>query len=527
MPSAEIELKLLLPGANAADIEDRLRGLGVLARRKAQTQWLWNRYYDTAEASLRTQRSALRLRCVSDAPWQPGPRGTVPKGKWIQTFKSAGTSLGGLSTRGEWESEQASGALNERALRETPWRQMDPRGELFAALRPCFDTRSRRTTWQLRRFQGAWIEVALDVGDIVAGEQSLPVLELELELKRGPAESLFALAHTIAQTVAILPCDASKAERGYGLALGQRLRPRSAKAIALPPDATPLHAAQASLADAYEQITRNLAGLLDADDPELVHQARVGWRRWRSAGWLFSPWIEPMPDTAALKPLLAALGEMRDLDVLQIETLATWLPRLVEGDAPRRRPAQRVVAQVAQAQATQRERVRASLCSPPTGAALLRLAHALVDIAEAARENGSTDAPHEEEKRKGRKGKKHGKAGERHKQAQGAAWATARMATVRTQLERTLKASNQPDASTGLIHRARLKAKRARYAAEMLRDVLPPHSGVKLARKATAIQTRVGQDRDLQRAIALLQDLRADARLIAFLQGVRAGRTGA
>ncbi|MEZ5703149.1 MAG: CYTH and CHAD domain-containing protein [Burkholderiaceae bacterium] len=521
MPSAEIELKLLLPGANAADIEDRLRGLAVLARRKAQTQWLWNRYYDTAEASLRTQRSALRLRCVSDAPWQPSPRGPVPKGKWIQTFKSAGTSLGGLSTRGEWESEQASGALDERALRETPWRQMDPRGELFAALRPCFDTRSRRTTWQLRRYQGAWIEVALDVGDIVAGEQSQPVLELELELKQGPAESLFALAHTIAQTIAVLPCDASKAERGYNLALGQRLRPRSAKAIALPPDATPLHAAQASLADAYEQITRNLAGLLHADDPELVHQARVGWRRWRSAGWLFSPWTGPMPDTADLKPLLIALGQMRDLDVLQIETLATWLPRFVEGDALRRRPAQRVVAQVAQAQAAQRERVRASLCSPPTGAALLRLAHALVEIAEAARANGATGAPRKAEKRKA---KKHGKAGERHNQAKGTPWATARMATVRTQLERTLKASNQPDASTTLIHRARLKAKRARYAAEMLHDVLPPHSGVKLARRATAIQTRVGQDRDMQQAIALLQAMEVDARLIGFLQGVRAGR---
>ncbi|HEY9095422.1 MAG TPA: inorganic triphosphatase, partial [Hydrogenophaga sp.] len=355
MSQSEIELKLLLPGADASDIENRLRALPALARRKAQTQWLWNRYYDTTDASLRMQRSALRLRCVSDTPWETTRRGAMPQGDWIQTFKSAGTSVGGLSTRGEWESRQASGALNERALRETPWRRMDPDGQLFAALRPCFDTRSRRTTWQLQRHQGAWIEVALDVGDIVANGQSMPILELELELKRGPAESLFSLAHTIAQTIAVLPCDVSKAERGYQWAQGLAHRPRMANEIALDRHATPLQAAQAALADAYEQITRNLAGLLEADDPELVHQARVGWRRWRSAVWLFSPWTQPMPDATAMKPLLKALGQLRDLDVLQGETLAAWLPTFIEGDEKRHRAARRTVAQVGQARTAQRE----------------------------------------------------------------------------------------------------------------------------------------------------------------------------
>jgi uncharacterized membrane-anchored protein len=59
----------------------------------------------------------------------------------------------------------------------------------------------------------------------------------------------------------------------------------------------------------------------------------------------------------------------------------------------------------------------------------------------------------------------------------------------------------------------------------MLGDVLPPATGSKLARKATAVQTRVGADRDLQQAITLLRSLNADASLIAFLQGVLIGRS--
>ncbi|HEY9095505.1 MAG TPA: CHAD domain-containing protein, partial [Hydrogenophaga sp.] len=154
------------------------------------------------------------------------------------------------------------------------------------------------------------------------------------------------------------------------------------------------------------------------------------------------------------------------------------------------------------------------LSSPPAGAALLHQAHALFALTHTTGAPTAPQAGH----------KKSGKAHKATPGSWGANWAQKRMATVRRQLERTLKASTQRQASDELIHQSRLKAKRARYAAEMLRDVLPADSGIKLARKATAIQTRVGEDRDMQQAIALLQAMGADARLIGFLQGVRAGR---
>jgi inorganic triphosphatase YgiF len=506
MSHAEIELKLLLPGADASDIEARLSRLSVLARRRAQYLWLWNRYFDTPEETLREQRSALRLRCVSDSPWKVSKLGALPEGKWIQTFKSAGTSRGGLSSRGEWESDEIMGSLNELALRKTPWSQLDIDGRLFANLRPCFDTRCRRITWQLQRFQGASIEVALDVGEIVAGNRRLPILEIELELKRGPVQPIFALAKLIAQRIAVLPCDVSKAERGYQLAHDQVFNPRRAQSIQLDKRADPLAAAQTAFSETFEQFTRNLWGLTISDDPELVHQARVGWRRWRSAKWLFSPWLSRFPVTETLKPLLNELGCLRDLDVLGCETLATWLPIFIDNDNHRLRIANQAMAQVDQARSERRASLRAVIEAPATGVALLGLSQAMAELPGLH----SSSSTHRK------------KNGKRELASQ---WAHDRMATMRRRLKRTLEASAKPGAPVELIHRSRLRAKRARYAVELLSSVLPPKTGSRLATKATAIQTRVGLARDLQTGITLLQSLHVDANLITFLSGVQAGRT--
>lgn len=506
MTHSEIELKLLLPGADASDIEVRLRELSVLARRKVQTQWLWNRYFDTPEEALREQRSALRLRCVSDSPWKDAKLGALPEGKWIQTFKSAGTSRGGLSIRGEWESHEAYGSLNESALRKTPWNRLDTDGHLFADLRPCFDTRCRRTTWQLQRYQGASIEVALDVGEIVADNRRLPILEIELELKRGPAQSLFSLAKLIAQVIGVLPCDISKAERGYQFIHDQAFNPSRAKSIQLDKRVAPLAAAQSAFAETFEQFTRNLWGLTASDDPELVHQARVGWRRWRSAIWLFSPWLPAVPDTGALKPLLNELGHLRDLDVLRCETLATWLPAFIDNCDDRLRIANDAMAQVDQARSKQRARLRAQIAAPETGLALVDLSQAMAEMTALQ----SSSPIH-----RNKKGKK----------ALASQWAHERMMTLRRRLKRTIEASTEPGAPVELIHRSRLRAKRARYAAEMLSAVLPPKTGSRLATKAAAIQTHAGLARDLQTGITLLQSLHVDVSLIAFLSGVKAGRT--
>jgi len=498
MSNAETELKLLLPGAQPATIEARLRQLGVLARRRTSTQWLWNVYHDTPDQALRQQRQALRMRCVSERPWKNSAAAATLLGEWIQTFKSAGVSQGGLSRRGEWETRERSGRLNPLTLRNTPWAEMDPDGQLFATLQPCFETRCRRTVWTLHRYQGATIEVALDIGEIVANDRTEPILELELELKTGEPEALFTLAQEIASTLAVLPCDVSKAERGYRLAQGISHPASPAAVLQLPADATPQGAACQALAATFDQLTRNLASLLASDAPEVVHQARVAWRRWRSAVRLFAPWLPHPPDVSGLRLLQDALGPLRDLDVLRTDTLGRWLPAFVEADENRQHIADRAASRIDGARATQRERVRTLLAQPATGLALLGLAHDLAKLhAEVEAAPTATSKP----------------------------WAAARMKKLQKRLEAALKASRKPQAGPEQVHRARIQAKRTRYAAEMLRDLLPARLSKTLTRAATEVQTRLGDDRDLQQAVRLLEELQVDPALEQFMRGVLAAES--
>ncbi|WP_127803729.1 CYTH and CHAD domain-containing protein [Hydrogenophaga sp. NH-16] len=498
MSHAETELKLLLPGAQPSTIEERLRRLGALARRRQATHWLWNVYFDTPDQQLRQQRHALRLRCISDIPWRANASAATVRGEWVQTFKSAGVSQGGLSRRGEWERRQPSGRLDPEALRETPWADLDPDGRLFGQLTPCFETRCRRTVWTLHRYQGATIEVALDIGEIAACGRSEPILELEFELLQGPSDALFHLARQVASEVAVLPFDQSKAERGYRLAQDQPREASPAQAVHLAPGTGPQQAVVQALAACFDHFSRNLACTLVSDDPEVVHQARVGWRRWRSAVRLFAPWLPGRPDADGLRPLLAELGRMRDLDVLRVDTLGRWLPAFVDEDAQRQRIADVALERIDEARRAQRRRLRDALAAPGTGQTLLALAQGLFQLATAQTAAGAYDTP----------------------------WARKRIRKLRRRLDAALKASRRAPADLEKDHRVRIQAKRVRYAAEILRDLLPARRTKGLTRAAIEVQTRLGAERDLRQAVRLLEELRTDAALTSFLRGVLTGLHG-
>ena len=500
MNPTEVELKLLLPGADALVVEQTLSLIPALAACKPRRQWLWNRYYDTAQQALRQQRSALRLRCVSDQPWSETDPGRPASGEWIQTFKTAGISRGGLSQRGEWESAVASGELDRAALAATPWSAFDPEGELFGQLQPCFDTRCCRTTWLLQQADGSRIEVALDSGEIAAAGRVLPMLELELELQAGMPQALFELAQQIAREIAVLPCDASKAERGYALAQGLAHVPARARATHLPAGVSPLTAAQQAMGEMLEQFTRNLAGLLQGDDPELVHQARVAWRRWRSAERLFRPWLSKLAPREPLRPLLDALGQLRDLDVAGSETLPAWIPAYAAGDPARLELARQVLGQMTAASQLQREAARALLAQAGTGLGLLGLAHWLHELSDAAatQETGQRKAERD--------------------------WAMERSVRLLSRLQRSIEQSSRNDASEPEQHQTRLLAKRVRYSVETLQDLLPEKKAGRWLRESTRVQSRIGSERDLLRAIELLQQTAAGSGLLEFLRGVATAR---
>ncbi|EPC02787.1 hypothetical protein L861_23525 [Litchfieldella anticariensis FP35 = DSM 16096] len=199
--SQEIELKLALAGT----VTTRLADHPLLVERTPTTSMLGNTYYDTPEADLERARMALRIRRT------PGAR--------VQTLKTSGQGRGGLSIRGEWEWPIDGDELDLKGLAELPPMQDIPSGTLVR-LAPRFVTDFQRHTWMLE-MAGSHVELALDQGEIRAGERRAAINELELELKEGTNDALWQLAERLAEWVPLRPANTSKAARGTALLAGR------------------------------------------------------------------------------------------------------------------------------------------------------------------------------------------------------------------------------------------------------------------------------------------------------------------
>jgi len=488
--SQEIELKLALPNSDPSSLAARLARLPVLARRKPTQQLLHNVYYDTPGQILRKKCAALRIRRV----------GSGAKPQWLQTFKTGGRGDSALSQRGEWEVPVPSEALVLDDLKATPWSRMDPDGQVFQALAPCFVTTFERTSWLVRRRDGSEIEVALDLGQIVAGEKSTPICELELELMAGQPSALFDLAQQIARTIAVMPLNMSKAERGYALAKDCQDKPLVAKPPELASELLLTATAGRVLREMFCQFTTNLNALLTSDDPEVVHQARVGWRRFRSALRLFKPAlaVDAVPSWQALQPLLGFLGDLRDHDVALTDTLPPLADAYTAGDARRTDTWQAMTQALRQAADFQRKSVRYALQEPTVGATLLATTQWLEELSALT---GPIDAG--VDLKVSLKG-----------------WARRR--TVR--LHKQLKLAGKDQSSPESQHRVRIFAKRMRYGIEALRSLLPKQRAKRWCQQATSLQTSLGASRDVKQAGVLAAKLEADHGLVEFLRGVAVGQ---
>ena len=167
-------------------------------------------------------------------------------------------------------------------------------------------------------------EFAVDRGTIVAGDAREPICELELELREGEADALFAFALRLLEYVPFTIGMESKAARGFAL-----LTPKPAVPVRA---VSPVIARTASSDDAFvaiarsclQQLVANDRGVIGSDDVEYIHQARVAIRRLRSAFGLFRTIVprEAVATTLAeVQRVGAALGAARDWDVFVTETL--------------------------------------------------------------------------------------------------------------------------------------------------------------------------------------------------------------
>lgn len=116
----------------------------------------------------------------------------------------------------------------------------------------------------------------------------------------------------------------------------------STKEQASPLDSDPPAEALAPLGDyAYQAIqkhfkksTKHKTVVLEDQDPEPLHQMRVGMRRLRTVLEVFEP-VLALPKSASknhIKKIAKSLGKVRDADVLKAELETRYRPNLEEGE---------------------------------------------------------------------------------------------------------------------------------------------------------------------------------------------------
>ena len=352
--AAEIELKL----AVAAEHLPRLARLPLLkSAARARATHLFSVYYDTPDLELRDQGVALRLR--------------RDRSRWVQTLKTAGRVDAGLHQRDELETPVPAQIISFPALAQSGAAPILTDPGLPLKLRPVFTTDFWRSVRLIEPEPGSQIELCIDRGTITAGGAQAPIHEIELELKAGTAERIVDLALGVLEHVPVRLEPATKAERGYALAKAGAAMPVKAS--------TPALTAAMSVSDAFREVVfgciahlqANERGVLDSDDPEYLHQARVALRRLRSSLTVFRsafPQILFSELVPELRWLGTQLGPARDWDVFATESLPA-----VSTAFPGDEGLHRLTEQVAQMRAAADDAARESLLAPRYTRLLLEL----------------------------------------------------------------------------------------------------------------------------------------------------------
>ncbi|MGK6323682.1 CHAD domain-containing protein [Sphingomonas sp. DT-51] len=293
----EVELKLELD----AEHLNALSASHALAGVPAQDREQFSTYFDTPNQNLRAEGFSLRVR-------RTGRR-------HVQTIKTNASAAAGMFARSEWEQDVV--APEPELGIASPLRTLMT-DEVLGQVAPAFTVAVTRRQWLIEQ-DGAVIELVADKGIVTAADRSTSVSEIELELKRGPANAVFRLARELARDVPIRVGVLTKAERGYRLIEAAGTDAVKAERLALKPGATAAAAFAGIVGVCLRQFRLNEDILRRDPNPGALHQARVALRRLRSALSIFKPIntddrLEHL--AGELRWLAGSLGDARDLDVL-------------------------------------------------------------------------------------------------------------------------------------------------------------------------------------------------------------------
>ena len=478
MVPSETELKLRI-APDAAVRLTRHPALKPIKRSRSRAARLTSTYYDTPEGDLAAAGVALRLR-------RDGRQ-------WVQTVKGPSSArTAGLFTRPEFEWPVNGPALDPLRFAATPFRRALGKAEQ-RGLAPRFTTDITRTTIPLTFPDSTMARLCIDVGEVRTDDGQpalrLPMHEIELELEAGDVRRLYELAQMLATDIPLAFEPSTKAERGYALRSPQALAPVRAEDAELPAKCAAGAAFAAIMRSCLGQIERNAQGVLTSDDPEWVHQMRIGVRRLRAClslarRGISSERIEPL--RVELRWLAHALGSARDCDVFATATLPQFREAAARGTgAALNDTMTKLAAKAAAKRRDARAHARAALASPR----FVRLVLAAAALAAAPELNVALHAHG-------------GKLAQRARDV-------ARPLLKRRHQSLVALSTDLAHAAPEARHAARLAAKKLRYAAEFF-GALYPRKKARAYRKALAT---------LQDELGLWNDAAVAARIAAEFMG--------
>jgi len=274
----------------------------------APSRQLVSVYYDTPDGALAARGYRLRVR-NKDSGFE-------------QTLKQSGKATG-LFTRGEWTCRQTGDQPDIAALGDVPLPEhlRHLRGDDLAVI--CRIDVDRKTT-MLELPDGGAAELVLDIGQAMTDDSIVPLAEVELELKAGPPEQLFAVAQQLNAIAPVRLQTRSKPEQVLARQSDGGAVWHKAGNLKLAATQSVDEVLEAIFASALAHLLANERCARERLHIEGVHQMRVAVRRLRSALRLFRPLL---PADARerldgeLQWLASSLGPARDMDVFRSELL--------------------------------------------------------------------------------------------------------------------------------------------------------------------------------------------------------------
>jgi triphosphatase len=469
----ERELKMQLSAGQAKQLRDA-PFLASFLTEAPHTEQVVSTYFDTEDLALHRCGASLRVRTMGDHHGQ--------------TLKISGSNRAGLYQREEFETaldgdEPDPSALQAQMSKDSDVGKLMRNSEVVGRLEPVFVTRVERSVSLLRLPQGDEIELALDEGVVEAGGATAPIDEVEIELKRGEPEHLYQFALDLLNSVPMRIGHFSKDDRGYELVVQEHNEPVRAQPLKLKKGDTIEQAFQRIAHNCLAQIHGNERGVVSGHDPSSVHQMRVGLRRLRSAFNLFEDLTTSPPSLhEELRWIAGELGAARDWEVLATSTL----PAAFDA-APEDTNADTVTEASRQLASQNRDRAAAAVDS-------VRYTRLIIELTRWLDISGWREGMNEEQRAAPDK----------------PIMKFASRTLYKRHRKLLKRGRNLPDLDARPRHRARIAAKKLRYATEFFASLYPKQAIRRYLAALGKLQDDLGWRNDVVVSDCLLKTLAAE-----------------